>query len=484
MAKIMKNEFLQQDNFEQTGNFSLVGSFIEGSLEAAKQKQLVASMVKGGFDQGLQDMGFPSFVIPVMKLWNEKGPDILSSFSHPEELDFDKITALFNLQLYQQYMTGFYKLPLTNVLVNHYDTVPIKKSVRTPFRFGDFGSTYDLFAVGNEKTSDVSVDSGRGREVVEGFEQNIVQIKRDLFGKLENPLTQAMKEKGVFQNRREIRLGIDVIIENRLSEIGDILSTGLSERALTVADLLMKFNQEMVRRVFSLPTTLEDQFGFDSRLLSTNSDFLNLVRESIQMITEEKGVGFLKEFIGKEGEALCAIESGFGKRDLLTVVDGQFVVVGDGVARQELDDKQVEIMLSQGKPLARLESIALFAGAKTLHMGSEYGIRPIFVEKLGITGEAARYVNGLRVSPDKKHGNFGIIMKGTELSPPTPLYFVLFGKERFANLVCSQAGRTNSPLEMSQAEFLKNCANTLVDDAKTLLCKNTMQKGEEYAVIE
>lgn len=44
----MKNEFLQQDNFEQTGNFSLVGSFIEGSLEAAKQKQLVASMVKGG----------------------------------------------------------------------------------------------------------------------------------------------------------------------------------------------------------------------------------------------------------------------------------------------------------------------------------------------------------------------------------------------------------------------------------------------------
>lgn len=478
----MKNELLQSGIDEQReSNFSVIDTFISGSIDVARQRLDVISSIDNNDISTLLQMGFPSYVLPIVEMWRRRGPDVLTSFSHPEELDFDKTTALFNLKLYQMRMAHLgFEFP--RVLVNQYDTIPLRKSVQKPFGFAEFGSGFDMFSLGGERMSNAGVTTARKDAILSGFEDKKADISNAILAKLNNDFLDAFKNGDIAtKERKALVLGVSSLVNQRLGEIADALSTTLLSNPHTTAELLMGFDRELMRRIFGHETSIEEGFGFETGLLSGNERFLNLIKDSINVIVEAKGVGFLREFVG-EKEGLCALDDKNGNRSVLTVTDGSFALNTDGVVTPVTDDVAMEA-ISSGKPLAKLESIALFAGATTFHMGSEYGIRSLFVEKLGFAGRAADYVNGLRIAQDKKHGNFCVVLEGTETSPPTPLMFVLLGSKRIKELVYSQAGRTNNPLVFSMKEFKQFVAKVLLEDANISEKKHAMEEGVSYGLI-
>lgn len=466
-------------SIEESGNFGLIERFIDGTKNVADRRSVIRDLVGKGYVEAVAEMGFPQYLFPVMRLWVDEGPDILSSFSHPEEFDFDKTTALFNLKLYQERMAHLgYKMP--RVLVNHYDTVPLKKSVKKPFKFAEFGSDYDLFAFGDEKTGSAIVDQERKARMLALFSQGAEGIVDELTSKLDNDLASAIKRISPADAKR-IRFQIKSLLLGRMRDIENILSSELENDLSSMSDLLMRFDGSLMQRVFERNKRLEEGFGFDSRLFSANTDFLGLVKKSIGMIADAKGVGFLKQFIDKEGEGICSLEQS-GSRIILTVANGSFAISSNGKTI-EIDDEKAFEFIKVSKPLAKLESLALFAGASTFHIGSEYGIRAKFIEKLGLVGEAAKYVEGLRVTEDRKQGNFGILLKGTETFPPKTLAFLVIGQRRLRELMYSQAGRTNEPLKFSMQEFRSYIAQFLVEDALSM--KNEGMIGDiEYGLTK
>lgn len=455
------------------GNFPLIDKFANQLKEVVPIRDKVVQNLEEGNVTNLEKMGFPQDIIPVMQLWKQEGPDILGSFAHPEELDLYKFVSLFNLKAFQKRM-ALSGVDFPKILINYYDTVLIGRSAEKPFKLGSFGSDFNLFGVKEKEVGSSEVSKEKARDLKEKFKDESTKISDALFIQLREDVVYTMREKEAVKGRKKIVLeGIKRGLERRVLNLATTFEkiAPLQRSEITLSQLLMDFQKELGNIIFNSPFSslaLEEQFGYESILFSKNDNFLNLVKESVKILIETRGIILLKSIIAP-WEGLAIIVQNGGDRLMLTKdEENNFCFLDKFKEAQRLPDDKVMRFLFQGLPLGKLESLALIAGGFTLHMGSEYGIREKVVKILGASGEAEKYLLGLRIGEDKEQGNEGILFQNLEKNSknymPLPLMYVLLGRDGTKKFISQIVGETNKPYELGLADLRCFVAQQLVNE--------------------
>lgn len=451
-----------QNNLPES-NFSVVAGFIERTQVSLAMQGSIRLALNEGNSDFLVGMGFPEDCIPVMRLWMDQGPSILSSFSHPEELDLDKITATLNLGLFTSRLRASGEN--VRVLVSEYDTIPVQKSAKRPFGIGNFGLDLDVFGIRQDSTSGrvlTALDRDAIAEKAVGLSKEDPKSSGSVFfDSIRNNMTEEINRKGLASQKKKILEAGRRIVLSRFGEMGDAILDAVSVSDPTIAQVLSRFNSSISNLIYNLPCSADEHFGFERKILSDNTDFLGLVSETVRTLIASRGIGFIQEVV-KPGEGIAVRIQG-GKRTILST-DEEGFTIDFGNEKATVDDETALQFIENGLPLAKLESLALYAGAMTMHMGSEYGIRPRILEALGFKDRAFNYAMGLRISEDKKHGNLGIVIDPGGYIP-TPFAYVLFGRKNLNKLVMAQAGRTTDPIQLSIPDVKEVAADSLVMEA-------------------
>ena len=455
---------MKEQNIQQETNFGVIGEFVTNTEESIAFRSIVQSLIDSDQDEALLGMGFPKECIPIIKLWREYGPNILTSFSHPEEFDMDKMVGLINLGLYSSYVSNR-QVDSTQVLIVDYDTIPIQKSVKKPFKASTFGIDIDMFGVRNDRISAFVLTNERRMDIYQRINSLDASGKGTPVELLLNQLRQELAEemKGTIEPERKKYATecVENILVERFGQIRQIAQQALDQAPQTLGQTLAAFDQLFTNYILDLGPTSIPFSGFRRTLFSDNQDFLELVRNTIQILIASRGVQILRDIINP-GEGICAIHTE-NDRHILSKDESEGFILKSDLNSIQISDEDAKQFALSGIPLAKMESAALFAGAQTLHIGSEYGVRPKILNALGFKGKAFEYVMGLKVAEDKKHGNLGMVMKEGGYVPSL-FAFILLGKTQMKQLLLSQAGRTNTPLEFSVPELKKFAAQNLITE--------------------
>lgn len=466
MGKNMKN-LIEQGvlTLEARGKaeFPLVESWVDNTKDVIAVRSQISSLLAEGETDEIVNMGFPSDLVPVMLLWKEQGPDILTSFSHPEEMDLYKIGALFNLRLFQMRVREE-GVEFPRILINYYDTVEPKLSATKPFQLGSLGSDYDLFGLRTYYFKDSS------RELKARYIKTVPEIVRKLVDQLGGNIGAEFKLRGSKlnnTNQRTIRKAIESLVTSRLDELADCFPD--FEHGFRDSQALMDFQRRLAAFIFDTPGFLEDVFRYDCSLFSQSRSFINLVRDSLKLLIESRGTDLLKSII-EPGNGLALVKSR-GTRQMLTKNSSdQFCLkipgsLGEGEVINDINVVR-EIVCETGMPLAKLETLAIIAGGFAFHMGSEYGIRKVVLNALDIPkdSQAYSYLSRLRISQDKEAGNEGILLQGNKNHIPLTLAYVLFGKRGVRKLLGGKVGKTSERTVLDGKNLKRICAQELISE--------------------
>lgn len=421
--------------------FPLVESWVDDTRDILEVRSQISSLLTAGKTDEIINMGFPRDLVPVMLLWKDRGPDILTSFSHPEEMDLYKIIALFNLRLFQMRVREE-EVEFPRILINYYDTVEPKLSTTKPFQLGSFGSDYDLFGLRTYYFNDSS------RELKARYIKTVPEIARKLIDQLGGNIGAEVKLLGSELNninQRTIRKTIENLVISRLDELANCFPD--FEHGFRDSQALMDFQRKLAGAIFSTPDFLENIFGYECALFSQNQSYINLIKDSLKLIIESRGTDILKQII-EPGNGLALVKDRGARQMLTKNSNGQFCLkipgsLGEGQILEDAD-KVREIVCETGLSLAKLETLAIIAGGFTFHMGSEYGIRNVVLDALDIkNSQAYSYLSLLRISQDKEAGNEGILLQGNKNHIPLALAYVMFGKKGVRKLVEEKVGKTS-----------------------------------------
>jgi len=428
--------------------FPLVGGWIEKLRDPLVQRDRIGLLLQENQTERLEEMGFPADLLEIMKLWRQRGPEILTSFSHPQEAELYGIVGLLNLKILQQ-LEAQEGRALGRVVVNYYDTISPKLSVRKPMRLGEFGTNLNFFGI--DEFGFVGKDLAV-KQIKRGNSRQIPQAVDNLVDNLRASAIESLVAKNGNGEPRKARKAVQEELRSLLTDrFQDLSSCFPEDKELSQSDILMSFERNFAALIFDeLGMPLEDAFGFEAFLFSKNEEYLNLVRETLSILMERRGIGLFADIINP-GEGL-AIVNRRGFRKMLTITEnGGFTLTG-GTPDELLTDEQARsIILKDGLPLAKLEMTAIIAGAFTLHMGSEYGGRARISQALQIpqASEAERFIASLRIGEDKEAGNECIVSEnGNAL--PIVLAYVMLGKKGVRALLEKVAGKTTERLRLDR----------------------------------
>lgn len=469
----MRGETRLQEITQQKES-SLVERWVDEVRPVAQMREEVGKMLDSNNAAALEAYGVPKNLHGVMRLWRESAPDILTSFSHPEELDIYKVVALFHLRLFQQ-QAAKQGIKLPSVLVNYYDTVALHKSALKPLQVGNVGVGVDFLGIARKNKNstafingqEVAVIQQRVRDEVPAISGNLVQLlQEDLILSQREQVTnpeEALPKKVLVERAREI-------LQGRLEQVAVAFVTAVpggirhQRDSMKVSRMLMQFEQQLTQQVLGLDESLENAFGYDVALSSENPAFLALIRQTIAMLVEARGMQILKDVIAV-GEGLVVSDTPENKQTLSKNANEQFTLRSrTGEEKIITDDEALNFALTH-IPLGKLESLALVAGGYTFHMGSEYGIRSKLIDILGLVRKAAVMAQELRIGKDKEHGTDGIILQGTSSYVPLVLACVLLGEQGVKDIL-AHALTLNSPIEMDAKTLKKLAAQGLMDELR------------------
>lgn len=447
MLKEIENQELIS-NPEQE-DFPLARQWINQLREPISLRDRISFLLSSDRVDEVVRMGFPADLLDIMKLWKEKGPQILTSFSHPQEAELYKLVGLLNLKRFQD-VASLQGITFDQVTVNYYDTVSPKLSVRKPLSLLDLGTGLNFFDVdmfgfqgANLPVSQVKKDATRQipetiNNLVDQFRPLVIEpiVKKDL------PNGQVKAQRRALEERMTTLFG---------QRFNDLLGCFPASDSLSQSEILMEFERNFSALIFDeygLP--LEDVFGYDFSLFSKNEQFLALVRETLSILMEKRGVSLFKTIINP-GEGLVLI-SNVTRRMLTKTSWDSFALTGGFGEDKDISDEDAKtIILEKGIPLAKLEMLAIIAGGFTLHMGSEYGARARILEALEIPqgSQAERYLSSLRIGQDKEAGN-ECVKSDTGNALPIVMGYALLGKEGIRRLLDRVVGKTTERLKLDR----------------------------------
>ena len=452
---------------QEVGRSGIVDRWITDARPVLSIRKRVEDAVEKNNTEVLIKMGFPETIHPLMKLWNKKGPDILTSFSHPEEFDTYKLIGALQLrQFLDQVDDNQFKKPI--IVLPYFDTVPVHKSAIKPLKVADIGYDINIFGVLDDKK--VSSTSSLSAETIgnaqSNFEQKIPTIASELIKSLQGDIIAANKatNRGIISS--EVLIQTKQLIEQRLSILLDIYKHAAPtsrRQPRKISRILMDTQQAIVSQIFANEIgnqSFETALGHSAVLASENINYLTLSRDSIKALPQEHCAHILKKSINP-GEGLAVSING-GTRQVLSKNSEDNFTLRDITGREEVITTQQAMSFATSEmPLGKLEFIAMLGGGKTLHMGSEYNVRERIIDALGITGDAKNYVMNLRIGNDKEHGVEAIQLDGTETYVPLALLYVFFGEKGVKNIL-SENLTTHRALVMTRQQLRKSASESLV----------------------
>ena len=445
----------------------LIDKFIqelEGSLEF---RDKIMHLLDAKDLQTLQNLGFPSELYGLMELMNDRGPDILISTSHAEELDLYKLISLLNLQLTLPCI-GKNGNNLTRIRSDYLDTVGLSSSVISPFKIGSIGVDDDLFGIKN-LTGESILSAQDLRDIEDRLRIKTDLIVESIMSQLNPNISQAIRSKTLsidIGNQKQLKQQISINLITRMNDLIDIVGRvkNSSISPISVSKFLMLFEKQLNSKILGIENSLsvEESLGISSDLLSDDKEYLDTIKKGISLLTESYGVKFPK-IISIGGLAILEIN---GVKGLLSKKsEGRFVFNSIYGKQEEIDESEIGDLLANSIiPLAKLETVCLIGGGITIQMGSEYGIRDEIISRLGVSGMAKEYLSRLRIGNDKQQGNEGIILRGTNNYIPLTLAYVILGKNKLQNLINRKIGRTSKPDEFYNHELKKLFSEELVDE--------------------
>lgn len=459
------------------------------------RQELMAGLAQGAFK--LEDdiarfnngLRVPCDLIPIISLWARRGPAILCSYSHPEEFNLYTIIAQLNLvHLIDRLKIRGVIIGREQVAENWSETVALGENVIRPLNFGGIVPLdklkADVFGIAGHKFGLVALDLDRHQELVSLTEEKIPELARVLEERFTQELDDALKEKSPGLTRRERfearQEGIRGLITRRLFTVTRMVGdSGLAinrRPELRVNNLLFEVQQRFWGYILDerddiFPRKLHEVTGIDGKLSSDNIGYLDLVTETLRLLTEARGVSVLKGLVGSTGEGLF-LGCLDGQNVTLTVDKdtGDFLVMmtKTGEIKQSISDTEVLDFVGQNNfiPLAKAEMLALISGGVTLHMGSEYNSREKTLAVLGLEDNKFSgfrdYLGGLRIGTDLEQGSEPFLLGGTK-GMPALLAFVLFGRNILRQMIFDQVGSDCGPKHMIDREIKKLVAEKLVE---------------------
>lgn len=456
---------------DEKQSYPLVDRWVAEIKNIHPIREKITNCIDADDSQSLITMGFPQELIPIMRLWRKQGPDVLCTFAHPEEIDIYKIVALFNTKLFQEKALSE-GINCEKILVNYYDTVDMHRSAAKPLQMAQLGANDDILGVAGCKSFQ-SIYQFQLEERHSSVQTTAIAetLINQLRGAVQ-PYIKTLHTKSVRIGKNEIIGEMTKNVQTRLRMLLQIADHTLAfcGNPCKVSDFLMRFQRNCAAEIFN-GSSLEERFGFETELFSAHSVFLSLVRESIRILIEQKGLSVLKNIIGP-GQGLALVIESDGQKKLLTKdAEDNFSLVNSAREAQTISENEACEHISKAIPLGKLENLALIAGGYTLHMGSEYQTRENIVKTLGIAKEAYVYCMKLRVGEDKEQGSECVMINNdnsrqkSSVYPSLLLTFVLFGKSGVKKLIAQYVGKVSEPQYLTMQQFKDFSASQLFDEA-------------------
>lgn len=445
----------------------------------------------------------PNFLLPIMRRWAKEGPVILTSYSHPEEFETYSVMAHLNLVLFlEQIKKQGISVPKDKVMENWYETVALSRSVTEPLNVGE---TFprdklkaDILGITGRRFGSESIDCDKQAAILEQVDGE--RISQAIVDRLTNNLDEELKSSMSTLTRKERhemrQVTIKDLIFQRLSIIIGLVSSRLleirSKDKPTINDFLIDLEQKLSGLIldnqgeYGSPRKIGSITGIDGILSSKNESYLNLVIGTLELIIEAKGIKVLKDLVNSTGEGLfLGVVEG---EDMLLTVNKEterFILMNKKSYSTEQvvqDQELIDFIRIKGfLPLAKPEILTLVASGMVLHMGSEHGNRARALNVLGINEERSpifyAYLNSLRIGQDLEQGNNLFAVQGSQ-SIPTLLAFLLLGKNFLRSKMLEMAGVGFKPEALSDKDFRKLAAKSLVSDAKQLKEKGSSNQGK------
>lgn len=458
-------------------------------IRAQLVSDIVSGFVRGEGDRTVLQNGMeaPGFLLPIMRLWAEKGPIILCSYAHPEQFEFYKFMGQLNLVQFTDRMRARgVNIPMERVVENWYETVVIDRSVLEPLNLGKLFPREklkaDLLGVGNKRVGTETLDCTEQLDRIEDLD--IRGIAEIIVNRFVIDLDEALKVQDSGLTRRErhnIRQGaIKDLIAGRIRELANLTDSVVMElrfkKDATLNEFLIEFEQRFAGIILGsdteLPTKIGELTGVEGVLSSKNEGYFNLVLDTLDLLVEAKGPDILKGLVNSIGDGLFLGVIG-GKEVVLTLDkdNDTFILMNNKTweVEKRLKDQEVLAFVRANKlaPLAKPETLALVASGMTFHMGSEHGNRARAFSVLGLEDERfaefRKYLESLRIGQDLEQGNRLFLLDGTKPIPAV-LAFVLLGPEFLKQEMLKRAGVENKPQNLNEREMRQLTARRLVED--------------------
>ncbi len=460
---------LKRDDTELSG-LGLVGSepfrlidemAPEQLLETLGIRSKVLDLIRQGDVQSLVLMGFPEDMAQVMVHYSSDMPDILISISHPSQLDLYRTVGMLNCWLLISRLSGY---NIRRVKVPYYDTVRLdSKSVLNPFLLKK-GNFWGL----RGKTTDDPIDiDAMLSKMGESIQMEIID---ELFNQIFPFVSKEIKKLGVVSQERGVLMErVKSLMSSRMQGIISFINSCRGGQVYTIGEFLVSFQQRLISDVIGeQDVLLEDILGYDCPLLaSADTVFRDTARMYLEHMVCQRGEeNFISMFPDGDLSIVCV---GGSKCILVKCHDGTFMLKGynsGSLPSIVPRGKGVELLLSSQRFLARSEMVSIILSGTILHMGSEYGVRDDIVKKLGISGEAERYVRNLRIGSDNRHASSCMAIEGVSdgyLS--LPFLYVMLGKEGILSLIRSKVGKTCEADVLDMDNLRTFFARSLLRDA-------------------
>lgn len=472
---MIDKEIRLQINSELEGidPFPLVDKWTEPLVPMMKERNKLAN--------GESSMLVPDFLIPIQRVWAEKGPTVLTSYSHPENVSFYKYVGSLNLALVLSRLSQHgISIPKSGVLESWYDTIELDSSAKKPLSFGDqFTSDADLLSLGNTSSSLEDLE-------LPGREFDVEKVADGLLGKLTNELFALMQNAEYDKVNRNLAMGsLKALLIKRINTVTRISrasTASIAEDGKTRAgQYLFEFGQRFGGLILSDPEVEAEsrssfETGIEGTLASDNASFNNLVFETLDYLIEIKGPEVLKDLAPDSEELFLGTFMGVRSSIIVDPESRRLQAINRktrAILQQIPDNEIVDfVRKNQFIPFGKTETLALIAGGVTFHMGSERGEREKAIEALGITEEYKDFIDyllKLRIGQDVEQGNYLIAIEtvpGKYKPIPAILAYVLFGKKFIKSEIIKRAGKTKMPIIITKDDLKKLAAEKLFEEVK------------------
>lgn len=452
---------------DQKGEFPLIDKWMESLVPAMQKRNEIAS--------GNADLEIPDLLIPMQKLWTDVGPVIVTSYSHPETINFYKYVGGLNLNLVLSELErkGF-NIPKDRIMENWYDTVDLDSTVKKPLSFGDVISlNTDLLGLSQTASSFEPLTFSNQEFEVE-------QVARKILEKLTNELLAQMQEQNFDRKNRNLALlSLEALLKKRINTVTrtsrNAFFNSPYQSGTKVGQFLFEFGQRFGGLIMSNDpdkSKSSDVTGIEGILASDNVIYTNLVLDTIDYLMSAEGADVLKNLAPATEELFLGTFD--GKRCSIAIDErtGQFAVFDRKTkeVKRNIPDKDLISFVKQNGfiPFGKTETLAMIAGGVTFHMGSERGEREKAINALGIDCDEFRefiqYLMSLRIGQDVEQGNYLLSVEtvpGKSKPVPAILAYVLFGEDFLSNRMQMVAGKTNMAMVLTKDDFKKLAAEKL-----------------------